>query len=278
MDHAEATGDRPPPDPGLPMTRAFWWWTMPWGQRRDARNGVAPAAGEQPSRHTVSVRCGDGYPCASPSAEPDYVLLTGASFADFRGRSMPQVEPVLIFDLDRTNYLKRNSFPIWAMMMLGLRGHGLAVAPPRGVALSLAVQRVLLARKLHRLDHDSLMRQLQTLWRVAAAEEPGATLSEDLQARLAPLVRPALLPILRLVAEDVMDGVMATAAAGDYAIPLGRTLGFSTIIATGIKTSAGRASQFRRARTRPCARAAARPRAGRNGHASSSAIIWTTCR
>lgn len=144
---------------------------------------------------------------------------------------MPQVEPVLIFDLDGT-ILKRNSFPIWAMMMLGLRGHGLALH--RRVALSLAVQRVLLARKLHRLDHDSLMRRLQTLWRVAAAE-PGATLSEDLQARLAPLVRPALLPILRLVAEDVMDGVMATAAAGDYAIPLGRTLGFSTIIATGVE-------------------------------------------
>jgi phosphoserine phosphatase len=148
---------------------------------------------------------------------------------------MQQVEPILIFDLDGT-ILKGNSFPIWAASMLGLRGHGLTLR--RRVALSLAVQRLVLARKLRRLDHDSLMRWLQTLWRVAAAE-PGATLADDLQARLARLVRPALEPILRLVAEDVMDGIMATAAAGDYAIPLGRKLGFSTILATGVERPPG---------------------------------------
>jgi phosphoserine phosphatase len=143
---------------------------------------------------------------------------------------MPQVEPVLIFDLDGT-VLKRNSFPVWAGTMLGLRSHGLALR--RRVTLSLAVQRLLLARKRRRIDHDSLLRSLQALWQAAAAES-GATIAADLQARLLRLVRRSLVPVLRMVADDAMDGVLATAAAGDYAIPLGRVLGFSTIIATAV--------------------------------------------
>jgi phosphoserine phosphatase len=146
---------------------------------------------------------------------------------------MPQVEPVLIFDLDGT-ILCRNSFPIWAAAMLGLRHHHLTLR--QRVALSLEVQRLLVARKLHRLDHDGLMRGLQALWR-AAAVLPGSTIAEDLQARLMRMVRPNLVPIVRLVAEDVMDGILATAAAGDYALTLGRKLGFSTIIATGTDRS-----------------------------------------
>lgn len=141
---------------------------------------------------------------------------------------MPRVEPVLIFDLDGT-ILSRNSFPIWAATMLGWRDHHLTLR--RRLALSLAVQRLLLARKLRRLDHDSLLRRLQVLWQEAAAL-PGATIAEHLQNQLARLVRPNLAPILRLVAEDVMDGILASAAAGDYALPLGRMLGFSNIIAT----------------------------------------------
>jgi phosphoserine phosphatase len=148
---------------------------------------------------------------------------------------MPQVKPVLIFDLDGT-ILRRNSFPIWAASMLGLRNHGLPLR--RRVTLSFSVQRLLLNRKLRRLDHDSLLRQLQSLWRIAISES-GATIAEHLQTRLLRLVRPNMAPILRLVVEDVMDGVLATAAAGDYAIPLGRHLGFSTIIATGVERPPG---------------------------------------
>jgi phosphoserine phosphatase len=147
---------------------------------------------------------------------------------------MQKVEPVLIFDLDGT-ILRRNSFPIWAVTMLGWRAHGLTLR--RRMTLSLAAQRVLLARKLRRLDHDSLMRRLQSLWQLAAAE-PGATIAEHLQTRLLRLVRANIAPILRLVADDVMDGVLATAAAGEYAIPLGRQLGFSIISATGMDRSA----------------------------------------
>jgi phosphoserine phosphatase len=148
---------------------------------------------------------------------------------------MPRVEPILIFDLDGT-ILSKNSFPIWAASMLGLRRCGLGLR--RRVALSLAVQRLLLSRKLLRTDHDALMRQMQALWSDAIAE-PGATLAADLQRRLARLVRPNLAPVLRLVAEDAMDGILATAAAADYAEPLGRELGFAMIIATPTERAAG---------------------------------------
>lgn len=145
---------------------------------------------------------------------------------------MPQVEPVLIFDLDGT-ILRRNSFPIWAASMLGLRGHHLGLR--RRLALSLAAQRLLLARKLGRLDHDGLRQRLQALW-AAATAEPGVTLAEHLQARLTRLVRPNLMPVLRLVADDVMDGILATAAAAEYAVQLGRKLGFTTVLATDTDT------------------------------------------
>jgi phosphoserine phosphatase len=148
---------------------------------------------------------------------------------------MPQVEPVLIFDLDGT-IIRRNSFPIWAAAMLGLRGHGMSLR--QRLALSLAVQRLLLARKLGRLDHDGLLRALQAQWREVAAQ-PGVKLADHLQTRLAGLVRPNLVPILALVADGAMDGILATAAAGDYAIPLGRRLGFSTILATPLEREPG---------------------------------------
>jgi len=148
---------------------------------------------------------------------------------------MQRVEPVLIFDLDGT-ILRKNSFPVWAKSMLGLGRSGLGLR--RRLALSLAVQRLLLSRKLHRLDHDTLLRHLQTLWREAIAE-PGATLAANVQRRLGRLVRPNLVSVLRLVAEDAMDGILATAAAADYAEPLGRQFGFATIIATPTDRPAG---------------------------------------
>jgi phosphoserine phosphatase len=99
------------------------------------------------------------------------------------------------------------------------------------LSLSFAVQRLLLARKLHRLSHDTLLRRLQALWQ---GEAVASALADRLQARLLRLVRPNLAPILRLVTEDVMDAMLATAAAADYALPLGRKLGFETILATPV--------------------------------------------
>lgn len=141
---------------------------------------------------------------------------------------MPRVEPVLIFDLDGT-ILARNSFPVWAGTMLGLRGNQLGLR--HHLALSLKVQRLLWQRKLGQLDHDGLLWQLQMLWQTATGIG-GDNLGKSLQATLVRMVRPNIRPILQLVADDAMDGILATAAAADYAAPLGRTLGFTHIIAT----------------------------------------------
>jgi len=139
---------------------------------------------------------------------------------------MPRVEPVLIFDLDGT-ILRRNSFPLFVLaLLLGAPNLSLGTR----VALSLATQRLLLARKLGRLGHDDFLRSLQDAWR--GATQSGAALQDRLQARLLRLVRPNIVPVLGLVADDAMDSLLATAAAGEYAVPLGRALGFSTVLAT----------------------------------------------
>jgi phosphoserine phosphatase len=153
---------------------------------------------------------------------------------------MPRAEPVLILDLDGT-ILRRNSFPVWAGRMLGMRGAGQGLR--QRLALSLAVQRLLWRRKRHRLNHDGLMRELQMLWQSAVADS-GNRLADDLQNRLERLVRPNIAPVLRLVADDAMDGILATAAAADYAVPLGRKLGFTHIIATPAGRSADEPYNF----------------------------------
>lgn len=146
---------------------------------------------------------------------------------------MPRVEPVLILDLDGT-ILKKNSFPVWAFGMLAMRGGGRDL---RGrLRVSLAVQRLMWRRKIHGLGHDRLMLELQSLWQTAIAG-PDNHLADDLQRRLLRLVRPNIAPVLSLIADDAMDGILATAAAADYAVPLGRALGFSHILATPAQRS-----------------------------------------
>ena len=145
---------------------------------------------------------------------------------------MPHVEPVLIFDLDGT-IIRRNSFPIWAAMMLGLRSHGLACGQRAG-AVSRGAAPAAGAQAAPASTTTPCCAGCRPSGSVAAAQ-PGVTIAEHLQTRLWDLVRPNLAPILRLVAEDVMDGILATAAAGDYAIPLGANWAFPHIIATGVE-------------------------------------------
>ena len=45
-------------------------------------------------------------------------------------------------------------------------------------------------------------------------------------------VRPAFEPLLQQIAAGEIDAVLATAAAGEYALPLGRQLGFRHVLAT----------------------------------------------
>lgn len=136
--------------------------------------------------------------------------------------------PVLIFDLDET-VLRVNSFPLWVRFLIVGRLPGLAGR--RRALLSLRAQRLLLWRKLGRLNHDALRWRLQVAWQSAAGHQ-----REDLvtrfQTRLLREVRENLRPLLAMIANQRIDAVLATAAAAEYAEGLGRQLGFRHVLAS----------------------------------------------
>jgi phosphoserine phosphatase len=136
--------------------------------------------------------------------------------------------PVLICDMDGT-ILRGNSFPLWIMyLMCGwLPEPGL----PARVMLSLRVQRLLLHRRLGRIDHTRLMRGVQNAWH-RASEGAAAGAADRVPARLRRLVRPAFEPVLQRIASGEIDAVLATAAAAEYARPLGLQLGFRHVLTT----------------------------------------------
>jgi phosphoserine phosphatase len=137
-------------------------------------------------------------------------------------------DPVLVFDLDGT-VLRVNSFPVWVMLLACGGPRHLTLA--RRAAMSLRVQRLVLTRKLGGVPHGAFMHAMQALWREAAAGD-GGTMTARLHALLLQKLRPNLAPVLKLVAEDGADGLLATAAAGDYAESLGPLLGLQHVIAT----------------------------------------------
>jgi phosphoserine phosphatase len=132
--------------------------------------------------------------------------------------------PVFICDLDLT-LLRVNSFPLWALHLMAGRVPGLGVRSR--ARLSLRVQGLLLRRKLGRIDHAGLLRGLQRAWHDASPGTPGR-----LEERLLRHVRPGVTPFLRRIAAGEVDAVLATAAAGEYALGLGRRLGFRHVLAT----------------------------------------------
>ncbi len=149
-----------------------------------------------------------------------------ACCAAFHGPSMPRADPVLVFDLDGT-LLRRNSFPLWVLALL----RGSPGSPLRDrMSLSWRVQCLLARRKLRRLNHDGFLHALQACWADAISESDA--LAGQLQTRLASQVRPNLTSVLRSVANVQVDSVLATAAAAEYAEPLGRMLGFHHVLAT----------------------------------------------
>jgi len=136
--------------------------------------------------------------------------------------------PVLIFDLDGT-ILRVNSFPFWVLYMIA------GPLPELGwrarLTLSAKAQKLLLRRKLGRIDHRQLMGGIQAAWHEATGagrDEPADRVSRLLRH----LVRPALEPLLDRIGAGEADAVLATAAAGEYAIGLGHQLGFRHVLST----------------------------------------------
>jgi phosphoserine phosphatase len=136
-------------------------------------------------------------------------------------------EPVLICDLDGT-ILRSNSFPLWIMYLMfgrlpepGLRAR---------IMLSLRVQRLLVHRRLGRMEHARLMREVQLAWHTAS--QGLAATADRVPALLRRRVRPAFEPLLQQIATGEIDAVLATAAAGEYALPLGLLLGFRHVLTT----------------------------------------------
>lgn len=143
---------------------------------------------------------------------------------------MPPIDvvPVLVFDLDGT-ILPFNSFPRWVLFLIfgALPGLGWR---PRG-RLSLLAFRMLLLRKLGRLSHNELQRRLQAACRTACIgyDQP---LTNRFEAALQRKVRRNLLWLLQAIPDEAFDAVLATAAAAEYAEPLGSRLGFRHVLAT----------------------------------------------
>jgi phosphoserine phosphatase len=135
---------------------------------------------------------------------------------------------MLILDLDGT-ILSLDSFRRWALYLACARfphlgaGHRLSIA--------CATVRALSERKMRLTGHEALKWRLQKLWQAATDGDGGASERRFVEELLG-FVRPELLPVLKAVAAGEVDAVMATAAAGDYAYGLGKSLGFTHILAT----------------------------------------------
>ena len=142
--------------------------------------------------------------------------------------------PVLICDLDGT-VLRINSFPLWIMYMIA--GPLPEVGWRARARLSLRAQGMLARRKFGRIDHRQLMAGTQAAWHEAAGS--GDAPADRVATTLRWFVRPALEPLLRQIAAGETDAVLATAAAGEYAIALGRQLGFRHVLTTPLQLAPG---------------------------------------
>jgi phosphoserine phosphatase len=128
-----------------------------------------------------------------------------------------------------------NSFPRWVLFLIVGRVPGLG--PRRRALLSLRTVSLLLRRKFAGASHEDFLWRLQGLWRSACARRDAP--SKRFETKLLRLVRPNLAAALELVATDRIDAVLATAAAEDYAMSLGRRLGFRHVLATASNRSHG---------------------------------------
>jgi phosphoserine phosphatase len=141
---------------------------------------------------------------------------------------MQRVEPILVFDLDGT-VLRINSFPVWVVFLALGGARGLSIGQQLKVTALAA--RLVLLRKLGRINHTILMRRMQELWQFATAGD-GDAAAQRLAKLLSRTTRRNLDPAIKLVSEGALDGVLATAAAEDYAVVLSQRLGVQNVLAT----------------------------------------------
>ena len=143
-------------------------------------------------------------------------------------RDQDIAKAAIVFDLDGT-ILSINSFRLWVSQMIGGPMPGMPLL--RRAFLSLASIKALAARKAGMTSHETLKWTLQRHWQWATRGDGGAG-ERELVQRLCGYVRPELISLLSAVADGRLDGVMATAAAADYAEAFGKLLGFRHILAT----------------------------------------------
>jgi phosphoserine phosphatase len=141
---------------------------------------------------------------------------------------MRRADPILVFDLDGT-LLRLNSFPVW-VLFLAFGGVG-SLSFRQHLNVTWMVLRLMVLRKLGRMDHETLLRHLQSAWHFATAGDKGAA-AHRLGSLLLRWQRSNLAPALKLVTDGAMDGVLATAAAEEYAEGLGQRLGLPHVLAT----------------------------------------------
>jgi phosphoserine phosphatase len=139
--------------------------------------------------------------------------------------------PVLICDLDGT-ILHCNSFPRWILHLMFGRLPEFELRSR--MKLSLQVQKLLLHRRLGRIEHVRLMREVQQAWHIAGQSARNRA-TDRMPALLQRLVRPAFEPVLQQIAAGEVDAVLATAAAAEYARPLGLRLGFRHVLTTSCR-------------------------------------------
>src|SRR5262249_726102 len=147
-----------------------------------------PSFAPPPSRRPTNGRRSRRTTCCT---EACYAVSPGPSMP--RGDDWPgRPAPVLVFDLDGT-VLRVNSFPHWVLFLFfgPIRGIG----APRRLRLAFRAARLLLLRKLHRIDHDTLLAGLQRAWWEIPSSVTGA-LVDPLQTMLLRHVRPNLRPLL----------------------------------------------------------------------------------
>lgn len=151
------------------------------------------------------------------------------SSVDFPGRSTLNAEAVLIADLDGT-LLSVNSFPLWASYML--KGRFAGLTRKERLDLCMGAARTLAARKLLRRSHAATKYALQQLWSLALSRDITEEALRNLNATLLAQVRPNLSGLMAALRDQQLDAILATSAAGEYARPLGKDLGFTHILTT----------------------------------------------